>query len=237
MRAVTLISAIIFIAITISIVAIVYQSGMPLIKKMQQSAALDRMGDAFSEIDDLVQRVAYEGNGSRRVFDIKVEMGRLAVDAARNAIVWKLNTDVLFIAPRAADFFGNLIIGSSLDSFAYEGDYSGTPAFVLENEHLRVYVRKIGSIQSHVGYGTDELVLAIYQKDLDQWMPLESIEVSIDNDPNSESGTGYTILERTGEFLPYGRVNVYMNSAWGEYYVNLTLESGADFIHIEAETL
>ncbi len=234
MKAVTLISAIIFIAITLSVVAIVYQSGMPLIEKMQQSAALDRMSDAFSDIDNLVRRVAYEGNGSRRVFDLKVDMGRFAIDAAKDLILWQMGTEAMIIVPRSAEFFGNLIVGSNLESSAYEGDYQGTPAYVLENEHLRVYVRKIGSQESHSSYDTNDLLLAVYQKDLDQWLPLHSMEISIDDDTGSESGSGYTLLERSGDFLPYGRVNAYMNSAWGEYYLNLTLESGADFIQIEA---
>jgi hypothetical protein len=235
MRAVTLISAIIFIAITLSVVAIVYQSGMPLIERMQQSAALDRMSDAFSDIDNLVRRVAYEGNGSRRVFDMKVDMGRFAIDAAKDLILWQMGTESLIILPRTADFFGNLIVGSNLETSAYEGDYLGTPAYVLENEHLRVYLKKIGSQESHENYATSDILLAVYQKDLDQWLPMDSMELSIDDDPGSESGSGYTLLERSGDFLPYGRVNAYMNSIWGEYYINLTLESGADFIQIGAE--
>lgn len=234
MRAVTLISAIIFIAITLSVVAIVYQSGMPLIEKMQQSAALDRMGDAFSDIDNIVRRVAYEGNGSRRVFNLKVDMGRFAIDAAKDLILWQMGTESLIILPRTADFFGNLIVGSNLESSAYEGDYQGTSSYILENEHLRVYLRKIGSQESHSSYDTNDILLAIYQKDLDQWLPLYSMEISIDDDPGSESGSGYTLLERSGDFLPYGRVNAYMNSSWGRYYINITLESGADFLQIEA---
>ena len=236
MKGVTLISAIIFIAITISVVAIIYQSGLPLIEKMQQTAALERMSEAFSDVDNLVQRVAYEGNGSRRVFDLRVDIGRFAVDAINDVIIWQMPTQNMIIVPRVADFFGNLIIGSSLDTSAHEGNYTGTSAYVLENEHLRVYLRKIGTIDSHVSYDTRDLLLAIYQKDTDQWLPLESIEISMDNDPSSESGAGYTILERSGDFLPYGRVNAHMNSAWGRYYVNITLESGADFIQIESIT-
>lgn len=235
MKAVTLISAIIFIAITISVVAIVYQSGIPLIQRMQQTAALDRMKDAFSEIDNLIQRVAYEGNGSRRVFDINIETGRFAVNAAGDALLWQMNTETFIINPRTADFFGNLIVGSNLDSSAYEDVYQSIPAYVLENEHMRVYTRKIGSEQNHSSYNTDEIVLAIYQKDLDQWLPLESVEISIDDDPSSESGSGYTVLERSGDFIPYGRIIAYMNSSGGEYIIKFTLESGADFMQIESE--
>jgi archaellum component FlaF (FlaF/FlaG flagellin family) len=235
MRAVTLISAILFIAITISVVAIVYQSGMPLIERMQQTAALGRMSEAFSEIDSLVRVVAHEGNSSRRVFDLRVSMGRFAIDAANDLILWQLSTKNTIIPPRTAEFFGNLIVGSNLGSSASEGDYQGTPAYVLENEHLRVYLRRIGSPESHQDYDTADVLLAVYQKDSDQWLPLEALEISVDDDPSSSSGSGYTLLERSGDILPYGRVNAYMDSAWGKYYINITLESGADFLQIEAE--
>jgi hypothetical protein len=235
MKAVTLISAIIFIAITISIVAIIYQSGIPLIEKMQQSAALDRITETFSEIDSLVRKVAQEGNGSRRVFDIRVSMGRLMVDTAKDMILWKLSTENMIIPPRSADFFGNLIVGSNLNSTAYEDNYSSTPAFVLENEHLRVFVRKIGSPENPQIYNTTELILGIYQRDLDTWLPLHSVEITIDDDPLSMNGTGYTYLERSGDFLPFGRVNAYMDSPWGEYYINLTLGTGTDFLEIDTQ--
>jgi len=162
-------------------------------------------------------------------------MGRFAIDAARDLILWQLDTKGVIVLPRTAEFFGNLIVGSNLDTSAYEGDYQGSPAYILENEHLKVYVKKIGSLESHENYDTNETLLAIYQKDLDQWLPLHSMEISIDDDPSSCSGSGYTLLERSGDFLPYGRVNAYMDSSWGEYYINLTLESGADFLRIEAE--
>lgn len=235
MKAVTLISAIIFIAITISVVAIVYQSGMPLIEKMQQSATLDRMTGAFSDVDIIVRKVAQEGNGSRRVFDLRVSMGRLMIDTARDMILWELSTDNMIIPPRSAELFGNLIVGSNLNATAYEGDYSGTPAYVIENEHLRTYVKKIGSLQNHEDYSTSDLILAVYQKDLDIWIPLHSVDISMDDDPLSRSGSGYTLLERSGDFLPHGRVNVYMNSSWGDYYMNLTLGTGTDFIEIDTQ--
>jgi len=39
MRAVTMISAVIFLAITVSLIGLVYNMGAPVLEKMQQSAA------------------------------------------------------------------------------------------------------------------------------------------------------------------------------------------------------
>ncbi|MHA2065806.1 MAG: hypothetical protein ACXABY_15645, partial [Candidatus Thorarchaeota archaeon] len=78
MKAITMISAVIFFAITISIMALVYNSGMPILEKMQQNAALGKMKTVFSEIDRKIQEVASEGNGSRRVIDMDFTFGRMA---------------------------------------------------------------------------------------------------------------------------------------------------------------
>jgi len=40
-------------------------------------------------------------------------------------------------------------------------------------------------------------------------------------------------MEQTGEDLPYATVSAYMDSNYANYFVNFTLESGADFLTIE----
>ena len=57
-----------------------------------------------------------------------------------------------------------------------------------------------------------------------------TLEISVDD--SSATGSGYTQLERYGNALPYGMVIAYMDSPGYDYFVNFTLESGADFITI-----
>jgi hypothetical protein len=230
MKAITMISAVIFFAITISIMALVYNSGMPILEKMQQSAALGKMKTAFSEIDKKVQEVASEGNGSRRVLDMDFTFGRMAVDSARNILFWEAQSPHILMLPRTAEYFGSMVVGSNLESGVYEGSYKGSDAFVLENSHLRVYLKKVGSKSGHAGYSMNEVLMGVYQKDLGEWMPLESLDITIDG--GSSSGSGYTYVERTGDLLPYGMVTAYMESSLN-YSVRFTLESGTDFLKIE----
>lgn len=228
-KAISLISAVLLIGITISVIALVYQAGAPITEKMQASAATESIKSSFVELNERIQRVASETNGSRRTMSFRIEPGDLIVDDVNDIIYWILDTDAAIFSPRTASYYGNLIFGSNLETRAYEENYSGTDCYVLENEHLKAYFKKIGSPSNLIGYSTHEMLVAVYQKDLNEWFDA-TLEISIDS--GSISGVGYTKLERSGNALPYGKVSAYMNSAT-EYYINFTLESGADFIAVE----
>ncbi|HDD72635.1 MAG TPA: hypothetical protein ENG00_00925 [Candidatus Aenigmarchaeota archaeon] len=187
----------------------------------------------FSAIDEKIQEVASEGNGSRRRLDFDFTLGRMGVDAGKNMVFWEMRSKYIVILPRTAEYFGNMIVGSNLETEARESIYNGTDAYVLENKHLRVYIRKIGSRENPENYNTSDILLGVYQKDLNQWLPLKSLEITIDNTQESLSGSGYTEIERLGEDLPYGQVTAYMQSGYINYTLRFRLESGTDFLIIE----
>jgi hypothetical protein len=233
MKAIALISAIIFIGITLAVTVIVYNSGMPVVQRMQAAASVERMKALFSEMDSIVEDVASEGNGSKRTVSLRFDTGEFTVDGGADKVFWAFESESLMVSPRTSTSFGNVVFGSKLDTSAYEGDYLGTKAYVLENERIKAYFRKIGSPSSPQSYDMSQILLAIYQKDLGQWMQLGSLEISLDNQAGSQSGTGYTTLEQSGSDLPYSSVSAYMDSAYADYMIKLTLESGADFLIIE----
>ena len=233
MKGIALISAVIFIGLTLAVAVVVYNAGMPVVQRMQHAAAVERMKGAFSEMDRIIEDVASEGNGSKRTADLRFDIGRLAVNGSSDKAYWDFESESMIASPRTSTGFGNVIFGSKLETIAYESDYQGTAAYVLENEHVKAYFRKIGSPSVQASYSTSQLVLAVWQKDLNQWMPLQSMGIGLDNSPASESGTGYTMLQQTGSDLPYATLSAYMESAYANYFVNFTLESGADFLIIE----
>ncbi len=230
MKAVTLISAVVFIAITVSAMALIYQTGLPVIKRMQATAALDSMTAAFTDLDQTIQRVASEGNGSRRIFDLDSGPGRLSLDPEGDELSWRLDAEGSAVRPRSARYLGNVASGSSLGASMHEGSLGGEPAYVLENGHLRVFIRDIGSSQH---YETGTLLMGVYQKDLGEWLPMDWLNISLDGEASSQSGTGYTVPERLGENLPRGKVMAFMDSSYANYSVSFSLESGADFLLIE----
>lgn len=234
-KAVSMISAVMFFAVTIAITAIVYQSTMPTVKKMQDTASVEKMKDGMARLDEVIRQVASEGKGSKRTVTLQLDTGKLVVNKTNDFIDWKMETEAQLISPRTSQQFGNLVIGSNLESSADEANFSYggslTPAYLLENDHLKVYVKKIGSEESHASYSTSDLVLGVYNKDNGQWiMDPGFFRITLDSHANSGSGTGYTKLIRSGYNLPYAEVMAFMNSTYLSYYINMTLESGTDFL-------
>ncbi len=233
-KGIALISAVIFLAFTIVAVAIIYQAGVPIIAKMQASASIEKMKTAFSELNNIILEVASEGKGSKRTIYFNIDPGTLYINGTQNVIYWVFETTAQIISPRTSQQFGSLVIGSNLETSAYEGVYGSDDTYILENEHLMVYIKKIGSPTNYTSYNTSDLLLAVLQKDINVYLDLKSLNISIDDTANSTSGNGYTGLENSGNNLPYGTVYAYMNSSYLDYFINFTLQSGTDFLEIEA---
>ncbi len=237
MKAIALISAVIFIGLTLAATVIVYNAGMPVVLRMQHAAALEKMKGVFSEMDSITHEVASEGNGSKRTVSLKFDTGRLSFNGSSDRIFWDFDSESLLISPRTSVSFGNVIFGSKLDTQAYEDIFEGTQSYVLENEHIKAYFRKIGSPSSHQSYSTDQILLAVYQKDSGQRMPIQSLDISLDGMDSSKSGTGFTALEQSGTDLAYATLYSHMDSVYAGYTVKFTLESGADFLEIEGSEI
>jgi hypothetical protein len=239
MKALSIISGVIFIAITLSAIVIVYDAGVPIIKRMQSSASIDRMRGVFSDLDRVIGEVSSEGTGSKRTVYMKIDPGKVTVNDTKNTITWELETDARVFDPRTTQTFGSMVMGSNLETSAFEENYSVTSpqlaAYKMENEHLAVYVRKIGSSSAYESFSTSDLLLGIYNKDLGQWMNNTNFfGAAVDAQESSMAANGTTTLLESGYNLPYATVAALVNSSYMKYYINFTLESGEDFLTIEA---
>jgi hypothetical protein len=234
MRGVTLISAILFIAITLTAVTIVYNSGMPVIKRLSTAAAVEQMKDVFQGIDSTVKEVAAGGNGSRRTLFLSLDPGKFTVDPSSDSVYWTLDTDALVISPRSSQTYGNVVFGSEMETAAYEDTYQGASAYVLENSRLTAYLLRAGSPGSPQPLSTSDLLLGLYSKGLGRWLN-GSLEILMDGEPASSQGSGYTAVEAESSTLPKGVVEAHMFTPYLNYTIYFTLESGADFLMVEAE--
>lgn len=237
-KGIGLISGIIFMAITLIAVFIVYEASVPVINRMRDAVYIQNMRDAMVLLDDAIRDVAAEGRNSKRSVFMQIDAGRLVVNGTDDVIYWEYETDTPILSPRTYQKYGNLWIGSNLKTKAYQGNYTLTSpeveCYIMENDYLKVYMRKVGSEDSHVAIATNELLVAIYNKDLGTWMnDTGFLDISIDNETTSQSGTGYTRFAEIGNYLPYATVETFMNTSYLDYHINFTLESGADFVEIE----
>jgi hypothetical protein len=235
---ISLLSGIIFLALTISATIIVYQAGIPIVQRMQSAAIIEQMKDTFSDLDDVIRRVASEGKGSRRTITLDVDPGEMFFNDSDDVVYWKYETDAFIMSPRTSQQFGNIILGSNMETSVYEANYTmispQIQSYVLDNEYLTVYIRKLGNSSNYVSFNTSQLLVAIYQKDTGLWLNNSGfLNITIDDNATSASGNGYTQPEKIGPHQAYGSVIAYVNSSYLPYYINFTLESGTDFLDIE----
>lgn len=231
---VTVISEVLFLAVAAAMVFIIYTMSAPVISSMQASSTFEQTKSLMLDLDRAIQDTASQGKGSRSTLYITTGAGEIVLDEDHDVIKWTLATDAQVISPRSMSRAGNLMIGANLGAMAYENESIG--AYVLENERLLVHIRKIGSEEAPAYYNTSDLLMGIYNKDIGRWMNLSRLEISIDDDPSSMNGTGYTQLPEEGYALPRGEVVAAISTSHEylpDYTVTFSLESGADFLTIE----
>lgn len=236
MRGLSLISGVLFMAFLIAATTIIYWIAVPTVQKIQCSIAMDKMKSSFVNLDSAIQKVASEGEGSKRTVYLNIDEGEIHVDGGNDTIYWTYECDSPIISPRTFQTFGNVIFGANLDTHAYEGVCLGQAAFILENDHLKVCLKKVGLPSNKMRYNISDVLISVYQKDLNQTLPLEYLEITLDNNATSANGEGYTSLSRSGYHLPYGEVTAYMESDYGiNYYIKFILETGEDFLTVKGE--
>jgi len=236
MKGLTLISGAIFMAFILVTTFMVYELGKPALEKMQCAAITEKMKSSFIKLDRIIQD-SLSGRGAKRVIGLNVEEGKIYIDADRDIIYWKHKCGQSIYSPRIEQREGNVVFGSNLETKAYQGTCDGYAAYILENEHIKACFRKIGSKTNYQYYNTSQILISVYQKDFTPWkpMPLNRLEIILDENVNTSRGYGYTELVRESDHLPYGEVIAYMESDYGlDYYIYFTLESGADFITIRS---
>lgn len=232
MKGLALISGVIFLAITITAVIIIYQTGVPFVKRIQSSVVIEQIETAFTELNRIIQTVASEGEGSQRTITLKIDSGEMSFNGSRDFIAWDFQTDAFVISPRTSQQLDNMKVGSNLETSAYEGTFAGEDVYIMENKHLVVYVKKIGSEGSQLPYNTSDLLVGVHNKDLNQDLPLQEIDILFDHANNT--GAGYTVLEQKGDNLPFATVKAFMNpdTSLINYNIYFILESDADFLAI-----
>ncbi len=236
MKGITMISSVIFLAFIIVAITLVISIGIPILEKMQCAATIDKMKSSFIELDKAIQEVLSGGEGSRRVVDLNIEEGKIYVKDNDDTITWEYTCKHQVLSPRIFKTIGNVIFGTNLDTSAYEDTCLGQDSYVIENKHLKICFRKIGSKDNYTNYNTSQILLGMYQKDLNKWLPLDHMEITIDKNDSSATGSGYTELVREGKNLPYGEVVAYMQPNYDiDYHIRFALESDADFLIIKGE--
>ena len=225
-RAEVWVSAVLYVLIVVSVVVIVLNVGIPFIDSLRERSAVTKARDTLSALDQHIEDIAAEGQGSQRVVPIEVGEGTLRV--VDNKLQWEIETKSKIIEPGSKIDLGNLVISSDVDVSAKEvGNF-----FVLQNSIISANFSKLGSETNF----TSSILNSLTFKD-NSAKTNGTFVFRVAGNSSTETGTGYTRLKEAGEGLVSGAVLAHVNSTAYEYELEFTLGSKADFIKTELKNV
>lgn len=226
-KGVVWISVVIYVMISLVVMVIVLEAGLPLLEGIADRNAFNKIKDTLVGLDKQIQQVASEGQGSRRIIPLEITDGEFKVEDQK--IRWKLETSNKLVEPHTRIDLGNLIIASDVDVTAsVVADY-----FILENSRIIINLSKIGSSSNFTDINTSGIVNRVFFKDNDA--ETTGTFTFYVNDSNSITGNGYTVLENKGSGLTSATVRAHVNNSDMQYDLVLTLDSKADFFKATIE--
>ena len=220
-----------YVAIALTAITIIVQVGNPLVKDIQDSIAIDNAKDMLATLDRTIREVSAEGRGSTRVVPIEFKRGRLIIDDDTNQIFYKIDTKVEVVSPGTRREIGNLFITANTDVSVS----SNSTHFIMENDHIRAALQKIGSEADYQPINLSEIIDSVRFNigEREETDFQGSVDILIDNNATRSAGNGYTKAVAEGSGLAEGIVIAHVNNTDLEYDVRISLRSG-DFLEIKA---
>ncbi len=222
------VSAVIYVLVGVIVLTIVIQAGIPLIKKLQERNSVNQARNTFTALDQQIQEIAKEGQGSQRVVPLDVSEGTVKVEDSK--LRWKIETSSKIIEPKTRIELGNLIIASDVDVSAVEHPGS----YIIQNSRVLVNFTKFGSQSSQVTVNTSSLINYLTFKDTGA-STAGTFTFFINQNPSTTSGTGYNELLQSGTGLASATLRTHVNSTIYDYDLLLSLDSKADFLRATIE--
>ncbi len=94
------ISAVLYIALGIIVIALLLASSLPLIDKIKDRNTFSETKQLLLTLDDTIKIVAKEGPGSQRELSpLTINKGQLFINPIDNTITWKMKTSAAILEP------------------------------------------------------------------------------------------------------------------------------------------
>ena len=222
------VSAVMYVLVGVIVLTIVIEAGIPFIMGLQERSSVNRARSSFSSLDQQIQAVAREGQGSQRVMPLEVSEGTIRVEDDK--LRWKIETKSKVLEPRTRVELGNLVIASDVDVSA--ADYSGF--HVLQNSRILVNFTRFGSSSNFSAINTSSLINYIEFKDTGS-RTSGVFTFFINQNATTTVGTGFTELQRAGSGLASATLRTFVNASKYDYDLLLALDSKADFLRATIE--
>ncbi len=222
----TIVSAALYMLVTIAVIAIVLQIGLPYLTKVKEYGEIRKGETVVKALDEVISIVASEGEGSKRRIEINLS-DPMDINGERDLITIKKKTSARIVSPRVKKSQGNFFMGTHIGVNAYSSTIGDTNVLVLENEYLYFAVRKL---DTNTPITLDQLVVKVMRKDNNAVLNAK-LDFYLDNDIGATVNVS-TAFEESGYNLGRGRIVANVYGASYSYKIHFVLESGADFVRI-----
>ncbi|MDY6773769.1 MAG: LamG domain-containing protein, partial [Candidatus Nanohaloarchaea archaeon] len=138
-----LLSMAFYIAIVLAGVTIVLNVGMPMLERMQETAAIQHSVEQFNELDSVVRTVAGEGRYSSRTFRLSFDRGRITFNNASDSLVYRIKTTSGIISTHTAVRQGEVVLSANAEVEVNRSEVDGIDCYRIVTEELSACVRQV----------------------------------------------------------------------------------------------
>ena len=220
-----LISSILYLLVSIMVVAIVLQIGVPYLNRLREFSEIKNIEESMKELDKTISIVAAEGTDSQRKISVTLSEDSMDINGISEMITVKKGTDARIMNPRSRKSQGNYFKGVNLEVDAYSGTLNDVNVLVLENEHFYLAVKKL---DSNTEMKANNLVERVRFKGA-----AADLNAQLDFYADTHSGEDLNIsteFVKEGYNLGWGEIKAVVFGDGYQYNVHFRLESGADFL-------
>lgn len=118
-----IIAAVLVIMISIVGIVIVLETSQPSVDRMGEIAILNEAKDVMKQIDNAVNSVSQEDEGSTRILDIAVSGGDYLIDAGNEAIVFSMDSRAQIVGIGVSNAEGPFVVKGEKNKVLIELSY------------------------------------------------------------------------------------------------------------------
>lgn len=225
-----------YVAVAVTAISAALNVGVPAIENMQEAASIEKAQNFMQQVDNSVEEVVSEGEGSTRTVSVNFDRGETYFDNQSNSLVYALETDASVISPQTSRRNGNIILSSNADVSVSNTSVDGTPCYMMENQYLKACIKNVGNETSQESINTSKLLVHYeFKNGEDPAQQLDGdMKIEMNNVDSTSYGTGYTRAENTGDYIGTGEVVATVTSDYGFVYdVYFRLPTGSDFLRVD----
>lgn len=230
-------TAALYIGITVTAISAALTVGLPAIENTRDAAAIQNAQRFMQELDNNVQQVVSEGEGSTRRLSFEFDRGEIYFDNSTDSLVYELKTDAEVISPQSSRKSGNIILASNANVSVTNETIDGTDCYMLSNKRVEACIKDVGSPGNKKSINTSDLLVEYNFTNPNPDETLNgSVFVKLNGVPSTGWGDGYTTVEEWGDYIGTGSVKATIHSDNGQVYdVVFSLPTRADFLKVDVQ--